>query len=109
MTPDRIRIAQLGWNGDRPAGSWDDTRIGVMVPWVELDGVRHENVSDVTVESGGDKFTTVTLTLFGRVEYAYLDADGREILPWQWRLARTANRWRARARLAWAVLRAATR
>lgn len=89
----RIRIAQVGWNFDRPARSVEEVNAGFGLWWVEIDGVRVKSILRATVEAvklteRPDGTTdvspitspTLTLEILGPVEIVYVDETG-EPLP----------------------------
>lgn len=73
-----LRIAQRGWNGSQPARTLDEVGIGLQCLWIELGGVRCENVAEVEF-AARNAFTTprVTLEWIGPVEIVYVGADGQ--------------------------------
>jgi hypothetical protein len=76
----KIRIAMKGWSKFGPAETADEVRIGVGVPWVEVDGHRITEVVKAEIKTTEDGFQEVTVSLIGPVEIVYVGRDG-EPLP----------------------------
>lgn len=78
----RVRIAQEGWQSSWPASRQEDVSIGMMLPWVEIDGLRLHRVSSAEVRFAPDGFTVpqLVVNIIGTVEVVYVDEHG-EPLP----------------------------
>lgn len=75
----KIRIATQAWNQSTAASTRHETKVGLSVPWVEIDGIRTSAVIGYKIESspdGGLAETIVTLTFVAAAEMVLLRSDG---------------------------------
>ena len=82
MNGHRVRVAQTGWNVDRPAETLDDVTTGLGVEWVEIDGHRFDRVISATVVASKDAVTLgpwLVVQVVGPVEIVYVDSAGAEL------------------------------
>lgn len=77
----KITIAQQGWAGSQAAKSLEEVRVGLKLPWIELDGVRLTDITAVEFRAAADEFSTASMTveLLGPVEVVYVDKDGQPL------------------------------
>lgn len=78
----KIRVATraVGKGGGK-VETMDDVHGGLKIPWVELDGVKYDDVINATIEvqRGSMLRTQITFEFIGPIEIVYVDKDGVEI------------------------------
>jgi hypothetical protein len=78
----RVRVAMKGWNRSQAATTPDEVSSGVMMPWVEIDGVKYDAVTHAEFHADEHDFSrlTVTIGVLGPVDLVYLGPDGEELV-----------------------------
>lgn len=73
----KIRVGTKGWNGSEAARTWDECAIGIGVEWVEVDGIRLDDVVGVELKiTEGFATPVLAVRMFGPMEIVYLDNEG---------------------------------